>query len=87
MHITKLSFLSSLFLRKLKKLQLNMVFFDKCIIYKENNLNKIQYTKQSIMKAMKILIEKKLLKISIIASIILMVFAYLAYKFLTNFLT
>ena len=37
--------------------------------------------------AMKILIEKKLLKISIIASIILMVFAYLVYKFLTNFLT
>jgi len=36
---------------------------------------------------MKILIEKKLLKISIIVSIILMVFAYLVYRFLTNFLT
>ena len=36
--------------------------------------------------AMKLLIEKKLLKISIIASIILMVFAYFVYKFLTNFI-
>ena len=37
--------------------------------------------------AMKLLIEKKLLKISVIASIIIIVFAYLVYKFLTNFLT
>lgn len=36
--------------------------------------------------AMKLLIEKKLLKISIIASTILIVFAYFAYKFLTNFI-
>jgi len=36
--------------------------------------------------AMKLLIEKKLLKISIIASTILMVFAYFIYKFLTNFI-
>ena len=36
--------------------------------------------------AMKVLIEKKLLKISIIVSIILIIFAYLVYKFLTNFL-
>ena len=36
--------------------------------------------------AMKLLIEKKLLKISIIASTILMVFAYFVYKFLTNFI-
>jgi membrane protein YqaA with SNARE-associated domain len=36
--------------------------------------------------AMKLLIEKKLLKISIIASIIIIIFAYLIYKFLTNFL-
>ena len=35
---------------------------------------------------MKILIEKKLLKISIIASTILIVFAYFVYKFLTNFI-
>ena len=33
--------------------------------------------------AMKLLIEKKLLKISIIASIILIIFAYFVYKFLT----
>ena len=33
--------------------------------------------------AMKLLIEKKLLKVSIIASIILMIFAYFVYKFLT----
>ena len=37
--------------------------------------------------AMKLLIEKKLLKISIIASIIIIIFAYLVYTFLTNFLT
>jgi membrane protein YqaA with SNARE-associated domain len=37
--------------------------------------------------AMKLLIEKKLLKISIIVSIIIIIFAYLVYKFLTNFLT
>ena len=36
--------------------------------------------------AMKLLIEKKLLKISIIVSIILIIFAYLVYKFLNNFL-
>jgi len=36
---------------------------------------------------MKLLIEKKLLKISIIVSIIIMIFAYFVYKFLTNFLT
>ncbi len=36
--------------------------------------------------AMKLLIEKKLLKISIIASIILIIFAYLVYKFLTDFI-
>ena len=36
--------------------------------------------------AMRILIEKKLLKISIIASIVIIVFAYLIYKFLNNFL-
>ena len=35
---------------------------------------------------MKILIEKKLLKTSIIASIILIIFAYFVYKFLTNFI-
>ena len=34
--------------------------------------------------AMKLLIEKKLLKVSIIASIILIVFAYFVYKFLIN---
>ena len=34
---------------------------------------------------MKLLIEKKLLKISIIASIILIIFAYFVYKFLTNY--
>ena len=33
---------------------------------------------------MKLLIEKKLLKVSIIASIILIIFAYFVYKFLTN---
>ena len=37
--------------------------------------------------AMKKLIEKKLLKVSIIVSIIIIIFAYLVYKFLTNFLT
>jgi membrane protein YqaA with SNARE-associated domain len=36
---------------------------------------------------MKLLIEKKLLKISIIASIIIIIFAFLVYKFLNNFLT
>ena len=36
--------------------------------------------------AMKLLIEKKLLKISIIVSIILIIFAYSVYKFLTNFI-
>ena len=36
--------------------------------------------------AMKLLIEKKLLKISIITSAILIVFAYFVYKFLTNFI-
>ena len=36
---------------------------------------------------MKLLIEKKLLKLSIIVSIIIIIFAYLIYKFLTNFLT
>ena len=35
--------------------------------------------------AMKLLIEKKLLKVSIIASIILIIFAYFVYKFLTNY--
>ena len=34
---------------------------------------------------MKLLIEKKLLKVSIIASIILIIFAYFVYKFLTNY--
>ena len=33
---------------------------------------------------MKLLIEKKLLKVSIIASIILIIFAYFVYKFLAN---
>ncbi len=36
--------------------------------------------------AMKLLIEKKLLKISIIASTILIIFAYFIYKFLVNFI-
>ena len=36
---------------------------------------------------MKKIIEKKLLKVSIIASIILIIFAYLIYKFLVNFVT
>ena len=36
---------------------------------------------------MKKIIEKKLLKVSIIASIILIIFAYLIYKFLVNFIT
>ena len=36
---------------------------------------------------MKLLIEKKLLKISIIASIIIIIIAFLVYKFLNNFLT
>ena len=35
--------------------------------------------------AMKLLIEKKLLKVSIIASVILIIFAYFVYKFLTNY--
>ena len=35
---------------------------------------------------MKLLIEKKLLKISIIASIVIIIFAYLIYRFLNNFL-
>lgn len=35
---------------------------------------------------MKLLIEKKLLKITIIASIVIIIFAYLIYKFLNNFL-
>ena len=35
--------------------------------------------------AMKLLIEKKLLKVSIIASIILIIFAYFVYKFLTTY--
>ena len=34
---------------------------------------------------MKLLIEKKLLKVSLIASSILMIFAYFVYKFLTNY--
>jgi len=34
---------------------------------------------------MKLLIEKKLLKVSIIVSIILIIFAYFVYKFLTNY--
>ncbi len=37
--------------------------------------------------AMKMLIEKKLLKISIIISLVIIIFAYLIYKFLNNFLT
>ena len=45
------NFLNNSFLRKLKKLQLNMVFFDKYIIYKGYILKKIQYIKLSIMKA------------------------------------
>ena len=36
---------------------------------------------------MKLIIEKKLLKITIIASIIIIIFAYFIYKFLNNFLT
>ena len=36
--------------------------------------------------AMKLLIEKKLLKMSIIFSIIIIIFAFFVYKFLTNFL-
>ena len=35
---------------------------------------------------MKLLIEKKLLKITIIASIVIIIFAYLIYKFLNNFI-
>tara|TARA_B100001741_G_C16294009_1_gene478107 strand:- start:160 stop:636 length:477 start_codon:yes stop_codon:yes gene_type:complete len=35
--------------------------------------------------AMKLLIEKKLLKVSIIISIILIIFSYFVYKFLTNY--
>ncbi len=35
---------------------------------------------------MKLLIEKKLLKVSVIASIIIIIFAYFVYKFLTNFI-
>ncbi len=35
---------------------------------------------------MRLLIEKKLLKTSIIASIIIIIFAFLVYKFLSNFL-
>ena len=35
---------------------------------------------------MKLLIEKKLLKVSIIASVILIIFAYFIYKFLNNFI-
>ena len=34
---------------------------------------------------MRLLIEKKLLKVSLIASSILMIFAYFVYKFLTNY--
>ena len=37
--------------------------------------------------AMKKIIEKKILKFSIILSILLIIFSYLIYKFLTNFLT
>ena len=37
--------------------------------------------------AMKKIIEKKLLRVSIIASIVLIVFAYFVYKFLVNFVT
>ena len=37
--------------------------------------------------AMKILIEKKLLKVSIIISMVIIVFAFFVYKFLNNFLT
>jgi len=37
--------------------------------------------------AMKLLIEKKLLKISIIFSIVIIIFAYIIYKFLSTFLT
>ncbi len=37
--------------------------------------------------AMKVLIEKKLLKISIIISLVIIIFAYFVYKFLNNFLT
>ena len=36
--------------------------------------------------AMKLLIEKKLLKVSIIASLIFIIFAFFVYKFLTNFM-
>ena len=36
---------------------------------------------------MKILIEKKLLKVSIIISVVIIIFAFLIYKFLNNFLT
>ena len=53
MHIAKLNFLNNLFLRKLKKLQLNKVFFGRYITYKADNLKKIQYTKLSITKAKK----------------------------------
>ena len=37
--------------------------------------------------AMKILIEKKLLKVSIIISMVIIVFAFFVYRFLNNFLT
>ena len=53
MYTTKLNFLSNLLLKRLKKLKLNMEFFDIHIIYKAYNLKKIQYTKLSIMKAKK----------------------------------
>jgi len=36
--------------------------------------------------AMKTIIEKKLLKVSIVISIVLIVFAFLIYKFLQNFM-
>ena len=36
--------------------------------------------------AMKLLIEKKLLKVSLVASLILIIFAYFVYKFLNNFI-
>ena len=47
----------------------------------------ISFLVSSFGPAMKKIIEKKLLKISVIISIILILFAYLVYKFLLNFIS
>ena len=46
----------------------------------------ISYLIGNFGPAMKVLIEKKLLKVSIIIAIILVIFAFFVYKFLSNFL-